>query len=197
MAKHSKKRHGRRSGGFRAFGLAFPKVSDIKKNAKGLDILMGAGLGVLGIIGLKVAYNKLTVTKDGKEGMVKEIPSVLAQFSPLLGGVVAGAVAYALYHKKSAAKATGWLIGSVGTGAAITAVTYLNEVQWVKDNTKFVVPADASDAAKRVAAGGFGLLTRGSAGSSYGLLQRDNMARLSQMAMSDMGAAEELEALLS
>lgn len=197
MAKHSKKRHGRRSGGFKAFGLAFPKVSDIKKNAKGLDILMGAGLGVLGIIGLKVAYNKLTAPKADGTAVVKEIPGLLAQFSPLIGGVVAGAVAYALYHKKSAAKATGWLIGSVGTGAAITAVNHLSGMDWVKKNTTFAVPADASIAAKSAAAGGFGLLTRGSAGSSYGLLQRDNMARLSQMAMSDMGAAEELEALLS
>jgi hypothetical protein len=198
MAKHRKhsRRHGR--GGFKAFGLAFPKISDIKKNAKGMDILMGAGLGVLGIVGIKVAYNKLTAkTADGKDGIVKEIPGVLAQFSPLIGGVLAGAAAYALYHKKSAAKATGWLIGSIGTGVAITAATYVNEMDWVKKNTTFAVPADASEAAKRVAAGGFGLLTRGAAGSNYGLLQRDNMARLSQMAMGDMGAAEELEALLS
>ncbi|MBU1048377.1 MAG: hypothetical protein KKD10_07310 [Candidatus Omnitrophica bacterium] len=202
MARHTKK-HSRKSSrrGYSAFGFALPKVSDIKKSAKGMDILMGAALGIAGIVGLKYAYNKLTAPKaDGTPGMVKEIPALLAQFAPAVGGVLAGTIAYALYHKKSNAKATGWLIGSIGTGVAITAANYVGNTEWVKANTSFLVPADASAAAKASAGGGFagfGLLTGTRPRGTYGLLQRDNMARLSAMAMADMGGAEELESLLS
>lgn len=179
----------KRSRGFKAFGLSLPKMSDIKKSAKGMDILMGAGVGIVGILGFKWVMNKLTATKDGKAPMIDpaKIPAFFPKVAPLLGTALFGALAYALYRKKSKAKATGWLIGSLGAGAAVTGLSYIQSTDW---------------AAKQGLANyhGFGVLQPDRRLPAMGLLQSDPRASLNQLAamsMGDLSGADELDALLS
>lgn len=185
----------KRSRGFKAFGLALPKMSDIKKSAKGMDILMGAGVGIVGILGFKWVMNKLTATVDSKgvekkpiiDGSTDFMKDTFPKVAPLLGTALFGALAYALYSKKSKTKATGWLIGSLGAGAAVTGLSYIQSTDW---------------AAKQGLASyhGFGVLQPDRRLPAMGLLQADSRASLNQLAamsMGDLSGADELDALLS
>lgn len=183
MAKH------KRSGGFKAFGLSLPKLSTLKSSVSGMDALMGAGVGIVGIIGYNYLLKKLTAPKaDGTVGTVDpaKLPTWLPKVAPLLGTALFGALAYALYRKKNAHKATGWLIGSVGAGVFATGLQYVQGMDWVKKNATL---ADY----------GFGALQREGAGRRYGALVADTRTGLNQLAamsMGDASAAEELDALL-
>lgn len=185
----------KRSRGFKAFGLSLPKMSDIKKSAKGMDILMGAGVGIVGILGFKWVMNKLTATKDSKgvekkpiiDGSTDFMQKTFPKVAPLLGTALFGALAYALYRKKSKAKATGWLIGSIGAGAAVTGLAYIQSSDW---------------ASKQGLASyqGFGVLQPDRRLPAMGLLQADTRSSLNQLAamsMGDLSGADELDALLS
>lgn len=192
MAKHSRR-------GFRAFGMSLPKFSDIKKSAKGTDILMGAGVGIVGILGAQWLVNKLTATVDSS-GAAKtptisaaSIPAFITKIQPFLGGTILGALAYALYRKKSASRAAGWLIGSVGAGLAVTGLDYARSMSWAKN----MLPAPASAAAASTA--GYGVLTQDRRLPSMGVLQSDRsgMNQLAAMAMGDLSGADELEQLLA
>lgn len=183
--------------GFKAFGLNLPKISDLKKSAKGMDILMGAGVGIVGILGAQWIMNKLTATKDAAgadkkpiidgstDFMVKTFPKI----QPLLGGVLFGALAYALYRKKSTAKATGWLVGSVGAGVAVTGLKYLQGTTWAKNQG--LAGIDSFPA--------YGRLMPDRPLPAMGLIQPDrrSLNALAAQAMGDLSGADELDALLS
>jgi len=182
MAKRSNR-------GFKAFGLMLPKMSDLKKSAKGMDILMGAGVGIAGILGAKWIMNKLTTAEAGKTPTIDptKIPAFVTKIQPLLGGVLFGALAYALYRKKSKAKATGWLLGSVGAGVAVTGLSYLQNTAWAQKQGL-------------AAYQGFGVLTTDRRLPAMGMLQADtrtNLSQLAAMSMGDVSGADELDALLS
>ena len=101
----------------RRFG-DLPKVETYKQSAGGHDVLLGAGIGLLGIMVANyfVAKQKVpasglswqaSITKDPWKG------SALAA----VAATAAGIAAFALM--KDNAKRTGWLIGAAGAGIAV------------------------------------------------------------------------------
>ena len=113
MAKHSKHRRG-------MFG-DLPKLDTLKQGVNsGHDILMGAGIGLLGIaVGNWFTNKYLRVVKTGQTNSWAQKNPKLAQAVGPAGAIVAGVLAYSFFHADKAAKATGWLIGSVAAGLGL------------------------------------------------------------------------------
>lgn len=107
-------RHKRRS--FRGFGM-LPTLSTYNSSVKGFDVIAGAGVGLLGVIAAKYASSKWMGTYAAKLGV-----NGLA-FTPLLGGLVAGIVAFAAQKKSN--RGAGHLIGAALLGASLTADTLI------------------------------------------------------------------------
>ncbi len=145
------------------FGFgALPGLSTLKKAAPGLDVLMGVVVGLAGAAGMKYAINKL-------RGSGTNVPEFLDKAAPALGSAILGALAYALYRKKSSARATGWLVGAVTTGLAVTGQNLIRDAEFIPGDFK-----SYND---------FGLLAADN--SDMGLLAADNsdMSGLAEMAM--------------
>ena len=120
LGRHHARRHykglGRHHRKFR--GLAdMPKLDTLKQSVNGHDALMGAGLGVLGILVTNYLINS---QKSGSfQQKISQSPWMGAG-AALLGASVAGVAGYALLHKgEGGGKAAGYLVGAVGAGIAV------------------------------------------------------------------------------
>ena len=99
------KKHGKKG---RRFG-ALPTLADLKGSTSGTDVLMGVAVGLLGAAGARWAMNWL----NSSGTLTIDTSGLVYNGSPLIGGIVAGAIAHNM--KKPA----GWLIGAVASGLAV------------------------------------------------------------------------------
>ena len=85
-----------------------------KKQVKGTDVLVGAVVGLAGVVVLKKAKEMIGADK---------VPSFVERFSPALAGVRAGAGLY--FAQKNKARASGHAVGAVAAGLAAQAAVEL------------------------------------------------------------------------
>ena len=101
--------------------VAIPGLAGIgdtfKKSVKGTDVLVGAVVGLGGIVALK--YVK------GFIGSKVAIPAIVERVSPALAGGLAGLVLYYAQKKKNPGRATGHAVGAVAAGVAMNVATEL------------------------------------------------------------------------
>jgi hypothetical protein len=76
------------------------------------DVILGAGLGLAGSIGLQIGANKALAS-----GL--PIPGILASGSPVIGGLVSASVLYLAQKKKNKSRATGHAVGAALAGLAV------------------------------------------------------------------------------
>lgn len=106
MAKHRRR--------FRGL-VRFPGLGGLSVPSgpvKPLDVAIGAGLGLVGSVGLQVIANKALASGA-------PVPGFLASGSPVVGGLVTAAGAYLLEKKSSKQRATGHAIGAALAGLAV------------------------------------------------------------------------------
>jgi hypothetical protein len=141
LGRRGRRSHRRGFRGLRGFG-DFPSLDTLKSQVNGTDVLMGAGLGLLGVLALNYYIN----THDHKAGLD---PSKLfsARFtkSPMQGALMAAAAAagagilgYSFMHKDSGNKWTGMLVGAIGTGIAV-AGSRLADAGYIPGPTRFPI----------------------------------------------------------
>jgi len=99
---------------FRGFGY-LPGLSTIKSDVKGLDVLAGLGVGFVGVVAAKYARAKWMSKLD------TTVPNYLLSLTPVVGGLVAGLVAYAAQKKGNQKRGSGHLLGAAIVGTALTA----------------------------------------------------------------------------
>lgn len=104
-----KRRHSRRRYGAM---VQIPGLGMLNKSVNTTDVLTGAALGFAGTLALKGLGNKLFAGK---------VPDFLLKGSPLVGGIVTGAVLYAVGAKKDKSKANAHLFGALTAGASVQA----------------------------------------------------------------------------
>lgn len=83
-------------------------IPGVNSSVKGMDVLVGAGAGVLGAELVKMAADKLNLTS--------KLPEALAPFLPSLTSAAAGFALY--YGQKQSARATGHLVGALAASVA-------------------------------------------------------------------------------
>lgn len=111
--------------------MAGPFGSYLNKSVNSTDVLVGAGVGILGALAARYAYNKLDPATLAK------LPSFLPKAMPLLGAVAAGGLAYALQRKRNPSRALSHLIGAAAGGVALTAWEQIRAWKDSKGNQPF------------------------------------------------------------
>lgn len=107
MARRRRRSH-RRYGAM----VQIPGLGMLDKSVNTTDVLVGAGLGFAGTLALKGLGNKM---------LAGQVPDAILKGSPLVGGIIAGGLAYLLESKKNKQRATGHLFGALTAGAAVQA----------------------------------------------------------------------------
>ena len=206
LARHHRaRRHykglGRHHRRFR--GLAdMPKLDTLKQSVNGHDALMGAGIGILGIIVTNYLINS---QKSGSlQQKISQTPW-MGGAAALIGAAAAGVAGYALLHKgEGGGKAAGYLVGAVGAGIAVAGARVVDAGYLAGNNatgagakTAYLnPPAPVIVAATPVATAtsGYGLVRKD---RPYGMLRNDRapgaLAALS-MALDD---GDDIEAVLN
>jgi hypothetical protein len=82
----------------------------LNKSVNTTDVLMGAAIGFGGTLLMKGMGNKMLAGK---------VPDFILKGSPLVGGAIAGGLAYAYQSKKNMGRANGWLFGALMAGASV------------------------------------------------------------------------------
>lgn len=84
----------------------------LNKSVNSTDVLVGAGLGFAGTLALKGIGNRVLAGK---------VPDFVLKGSPLVGGLLTGALLYAVGAKKNKSKAQAHAFGAAVAGASVQA----------------------------------------------------------------------------
>lgn len=112
----ARKRHRRRShfGGYitvPSFG-SIKEYSPLGKSVNSTDVLVGAGVGLVGGAFVKMGISKLDVATGGK------VPGFVKTYVGPISSFVAGVAAYMVQRKKNRNRATGHLVGAALVAAS-------------------------------------------------------------------------------
>lgn len=80
--------------------------SPLNRSVNSTDVLVGAGVGIVGGALVKIGLEKLDEAIGGK------LPNVVKQYAGPLSAFIAGGVAYYLQRKSKKARGTGHLVGA-------------------------------------------------------------------------------------
>lgn len=141
------------------------------------DTLVGAGIGLAGVAGLKLLLGNLPAN------ITSVIPSPVYKALPAIGGALAGVISYSVSRNK------GYALGALGAGVALNAWDLLSaQFPSLGSLTTYSIPGY----------GGYGMLQpeRMGAGApglqgGYAALIDDPRPGMSDLAMMSMGADEE------
>lgn len=172
--------------------VSFPDLGDygiMNYEVNSTDVIVGAGIGLLGVGAAKMINAKLLTDAAG----ISKLPGFLVPMMPLLGGLLGGTAAFMFQKNSNPNRGKGHMVGAIGAGAAVTAMDYLRTSESTKEYFADVVSLPfgviTRDPNRRL--GRYGVITRDPA-----QLQARNMAALGRMSMSDsdMSDLEELMA---
>ena len=165
------------------------------ESAKGMDVLLGVGAGMVGVIGFKWALAKF-------KPAAMTLPPIVNQIAPLIGGALVGGLAYLVAKKTGVgrkfigAKAPGLLMGAVATGAALSAHNLLSGTDWGKMNYQSY--ADLGIATDDTTPPSLSALVNEQYQLSEGEYEDDTSIELDGLAQMNMGEEDDdLEALLN
>lgn len=163
-------RHHRRYGGIVSFGN-LPLVND---SVKGMDVLVGAGVGFIASTLVKAALQKV-LPGDAYAKLTTTVGKLL----PLLTGISAGAALY--YAQKKSARGAGHAIGAIALGVGMTVSQYLS------GQTIAGVKFEAAPVALDLSGYGGLLVDDNSGPAMNGLIVSDHSDQLNQLGAMSLG----------
>lgn len=157
--------------------VSFGELPLVNESVKGLDVLMGAGVGFVGSALVKVALQKVLPADT-----YAKIASTVGKFLPLLTGISAGAVLYYVQKNSNKSRAAGHAIGAAALGLGLTVAELLKgtEVMGMK-------PFDAAPVSLDLSGYGGLLVDDSSQGQMNGLIVDDHSSQLNQLGAMSMG----------
>lgn len=185
MAKHYRRKSHRRG-----YGAFLPKLSDLKGSVKGTDVLIGVGIGIAGLLGLRYYINTAkdlpTFLKPAAVGETNFFRANLGA----LGPVLAGLVGYAAAKKWKPGMANSILVGSLGSGLALFGLQKLEGYEMTVEGVK------KTPFQPLAGWGGFGILAPD---APFGILAEDAYGRREQELeqMAAFAAQNDLDEVLS
>ena len=200
--KHSRKasfsrksRRGKRSRrSFKGFG-DMPSFDTLKANVNGHDVLMGAGLGLLGVLAINMYAHdqKLNDKKEQSLNAAFTKDPWKGAAAALVGAAAAGVLGYALMHKGEGGGAwTGRMIGAVGAGIAVAGTRlmdsgYVSKKGYYSSRPKMdAAGAPVVTPPNSVNGYNYGMLYPDAAVRGYGMLTKDPRAEPAALAALSM-----------